>query len=261
MKRLKEFFSKRSTKSEVNIIDDEDYIGKNELKDKITNDLIQTSLIEGYKWIKSRDCFELKTQYGNIRLDIEIWSSFDLNRDMECFTVRPSIYLRHNILHEWFSEFSFKTKSDQKNSWSTGFSLQMLGIQNEIQFLPNLKEYKQDLTKLKSGIEQLVKAIQPYIDIKYLYESETKQMIENPNYNFSNSGIEWVFESLILANNYAKNDYLNLKNRLLNHIEIMHNNDEPNLRAYYSKLEQIIDRLEEIKTPNSTYPQEQNLSS
>ena len=76
-------------------------------------------------------------------------------------------------------------------------------------------------------------------------------MIENKDYFFPNSGVEWIFQSMILANNYSSEDYNDFKIRLIKHIEKLHNNGEPNLTEYYNKLEQIYERLEKIKAPNN----------
>jgi hypothetical protein len=253
--KLKNFFSSFMKNSDI----DKDarkygkHVGKDEITSKIVNNLMHIPLLLDYKWIKSRKCFELKTEFGFKRLDIENWSGFDLDRDIGCVTIRPSMYLRHNILHEWFAEFSFKTKSDQRNSWSVGRSLQMLGLQNEIHFLPDLKDYDKDFNKLCLGIEKLNNAIEPYADLKHLFDSDIKKMIDNKNYEFPRTGVEWIFESMILANNYATEDYGILKVRLVNHIEKMYSDNEPNLIEYYDILDQIFEKLEKIKAPNTRY--------
>lgn len=253
--KLKNIFSRFANDSDLDK-DEKRYdknIGKDDITSKIVRDLMQNPLLAEYKWIKSRKCFELRTEYGFKRLDIENWSGFDLDRDIGCLTIRPSMYLRHNILHEWFAEFSFKTKSDQKNSWSVGRSLQMLGLKNEVHFLPGLKDYDKDFQKLCSGIEKLNAAIEPYTDLKYLFDSDIKRMIDNQDYEFPKTGVEWIFESMILANNYANKNYSDFKVRLVNHIEKMQNDNEPNLREYYDRIEQIFEKLEKIKAPNNKY--------
>ncbi|NME68924.1 hypothetical protein [Flammeovirga aprica] len=73
-------------------------------------------------------------------------------------------------------------------------------------------------------------------------------MIENPDYNFSKTGVEWIFEAMILINNFANEDYDEFKVRIVDHINLMLKNNEPNLIQYHDRLEDIFTKLEKINT-------------
>ncbi|NME72685.1 hypothetical protein [Flammeovirga aprica] len=164
--KLTDFFSRLINGKSV--VNDQRSFDEDCITLKIVSDLKQIPILAKYQWRESRNCFEYKTEYGFNRIAIETSISFDLERGTSCVSIRPSMYLRHNILHDWFSEFSFKSKSDQKESWSVGRSLEMVGLQDEVNFLSGYKNYDQDFQKLYEGIEKLISVIEPYSDIKYL---------------------------------------------------------------------------------------------
>lgn len=229
----------------------EEYVDKSVIIERIAAELIAIPELEDYKWLKSKNQFKLKTDFGNFRLDLENWVSFDVERDEACVTIRPQFFVRHDSLHAWFEEFSFKSKSDQRNTWTVGYSPSMIGLENECNFLRNCADFESDIKSLKLVIGELHKEIISYAELNRVFEGRIKEMINDLNFKFPKSGIEWAFEALILTKNFAPNDYSTFKPRIMNHIEKLHEAEEPNLREYYDRLDLIIDKLEKVKVPNN----------
>jgi hypothetical protein len=246
---ISKLFKKNNSKTDHEKL--EEYVDKTTILERVAKELKQVPELENYNWLKSKNQFKLKTKFGNIRLDLDNWVSVDIDRNEPCIIIRPQVFIRHNFLHTWFEEFSFKSKSDQKNSWTNGFSPEMLGFKDEYNFLRNFKDLEKDISLLKPTVVGLLNEISNFTKPEQIFNAKVQKMINNQDFQFPLNGIEWAFESLILAKNYTQKEYLPLKEKIINHIEILNNNEEPNVREYYSRLYLIINKLEKIKVPNT----------
>lgn len=210
----------------------------------LINDIVENlSLIPYFKEYKYRkkDCsFINRTSDGFDAIELQYWDGFDLKRDSRALVVKPLYLKRFDVLHKWFEKYSFKSLTDQRNSYSVGFDGEMIGGNSEFYFQLDRLNYDKDFIKFKDEVIANSQSVfTKYATPKDLYSYEIFPILQG-NRDLPDVGADWVFEYLKLCKLIDPMNYNKLKDLILKQVEVMYKRGEPNILEYYSNLTHIL---------------------
>lgn len=215
--------------------------------DAIVQRLLEDSFFCDYKFRK-RDCVLRKsTELGCDIIELQFWKGFDLSRNQEALIVKPLYLKRFDVVHQWFEEFSFKSKQDQRDNYSIGFDGKMLGKKSEFCFLLNGKSFNSDFENLKKEIFSCANIVfSHFTAVEDLYEYYVDPIF-NGKVKLPDVGADWIFEYLLITKLVNNDMFEPLLERLVLHARKMYEREEPNIMEYYPKFEEIVDHLRSLK--------------
>lgn len=178
-------------------------------------------------------------------VEFQYWVGFDLDTGTEAFVVKPLYLKRFNTLHEWFEKFSLKSLSDQRDAYSVGFDGGMLGRSSEFKFSLSLTKIDEQYNLFRADVfENASFVFNKFSTLKNLYEYLIPPVLDGTK-RLPMVGAEYLFWYLKLASEIDQKGYDLLKPIVLNHIELLYSNQEPNVSIYYPKVEGIIKFIEQ----------------
>lgn len=215
-----------------------------DLINSIVDDLSTIPYFKEYKYRK-RDCrFIKQTLDGFNAIELQFWDGYDLERDCRALVVNPLYLKRFDVLHKWFEKYSFKSLSDQRNSYSIGFEGKMINATLQFYFRLDEIDFDNDFSKFKDEVmEKSQEIFEKYNSLKDLYDIEIIPILKG-NKELPNVGADWVFEFLKLCVLVNPENYNKLKHIILKQVEVMYERGEPNIIKYYSNLQNILLEIE-----------------
>lgn len=193
---------------------------------------------------KSDNSIICKTDYGYKRVFFEYYNGYDLQRDDLALEIRPHYNIRFNILHKWLEKYSKRTLKDQREGYSIGFCGDMLNFKGEFFFLENRKSYDKDLKMLHHEVVKNANIVfSQYGTLKGYYQHYIGDVLKGIR-DLPDGGFEWTINYLIATKIVAPSDYDTVKELILQRIEFMMQNNEPNTRMYYDDLSVILKDLD-----------------
>lgn len=195
--------------------------------------------------IRKSDCSIIcKTDYGYKRIAFIFYNSYDLSREDLALEITPAYDIRFNILHKWFEKYSKRCLTDQKDSYTVGFTGNMIGGTNEFYFLENKKDYSKDFHILYNEvIRNARKVFTRFSTLNEVYKYCINDVI-NGIREFPDSSFEWTIRYLIVTQLVSPSNYERVKELILQRIEYMMSRNEPNTLMYYNDLPTILKDLE-----------------
>lgn len=161
--------------------------------------------------------------------------------------ITPAYYVKYDALLNWFSKFSFKTKSDQRANYSYGFVGERIGC--NINYFFRLEE---DNRSAINKFHEEVLSCTEYVFTNYgTLPSAYKNRIEpilNEKLELPDVGFEWAMIDLTLCKIVNPDNYSKLKEIIIDRINFLNSRNEPNVAYYYDKIDDIFRYLESLST-------------
>lgn len=209
--------------------------------DKILEDIMSDIFFQDYKYKKSLTALFYKLDDTFLYLGLDHWRDYETEELVFC-----PIYGKHfNILCKWFEKFSFKKLQDQRNNPHMNLSNADLGCEDEnITFKYDLSDYDQKIDYLIKIMKRNITIVaNRYATLEDFYNNEISPIM-NGEKDLIIHGADWIFRDLTLCHLVSPENYPCFKSKILNHIEVMHRFNEPNIERYYEKLDEIISYME-----------------
>lgn len=89
--------------------------------------LLDDEFFENFKLRKKDSSIIKQNSSGFEKVELQNWIDTNHSVSEKGLVILPVYSKRFDILHKWFERFSFKTISDQRDTYSIGFEGQMLG--------------------------------------------------------------------------------------------------------------------------------------
>ncbi len=161
--------------------------------------------------------------------------------------ISPAYDIKYDVLENWFSKFSFRSKSDQKTSYSFGFVGEMIGYNTNYFF-----RLDEDNQSAINKFHEEVLSCTEYVFTNYgTLPSAYKNRIEpilNEELELPINGFDWAMIDLTLCKIVNPNKYSRLKEIILDRIRFLNKREEPNVAYYYDKIDDILRYLESLST-------------
>lgn len=212
--------------------------------DQVASELLEDHYFQKFKFRKYDSSLIQKTKHCIQIINLEHWNCFNIS-----LSIRPHYGVRFELLCKWFEKFSFKSLKDQRNGCYVGFNGQMLGKQNTYEF-PYYEAgqiYKDELKKLRDDIIECSEYVfDEYSTLEKAYQNKITPILEGKQ-KLPGVGADWFFENLTLCKIVHPENYETLKSIHLKHAEKMYERGEPNISAYYERLPEILEYLENLE--------------
>lgn len=210
------------------------------------------SFFSDFKLKKSDKSLIRKFDWGWQRIRLDHYNSFDLERNELALEIKPIYSVRFNIYHKWFEKYSVIDLKDQRDRSTIGFSENMLGKSKYFTgflFLENRKDYELDYETMKNDIlEHASYVFTRFQTLKDVYDYEIGDLLCGNLKRFNNGG-DWIFENMFLARIVLPQNYLKVKEAILERFEAIYNNPytrSSHMEIYHSKASEIISYLESM---------------
>lgn len=213
------------------------------------------SFFSEFKLKKSDKSLIRKFDWGWQRVVLNHYNGFDLGRNGLALEVNPEYEIRFTFLHKWFEKFSFRSLSDQRDTYSIGFNENMLGKSKHFLgflFLESRQDYEQDYEIMKNDILKHASDIfSSFQTINDLYDYKVDSVLKGEK-EFPTSGAEWIFEDLLMTRIVNPVQYDYVKKLILEHADKLRYREhpEPNVTIYYDRIPEIISYLESMPLDN-----------
>ena len=213
------------------------------------------SFFSEFKLKKSDKSLIRKFDWGWQRVVLNHYNGFDLGRNGLALEVNPEYEIRFTFLHKWFEKFSFRSLSDQRDTYSIGFNENMLGKSKHFLgflFLESRQDYEQDYEIMKNDIlKHASDVFSGFQTINDLYDYKVDSVLKGKK-EFPTSGAEWIFENLLMTRIVNPEQYDYVKKLILEHADKLRYREhpEPNVTIYYDRVPEIISYLESMPLDN-----------
>lgn len=205
--------------------------------------LLDDEFFENFKLRKKDSSIIKQNSSGFEKVELQNWIDTNHSVSEKGLVILPVYSKRFDILHKWFERFSFKTISDQRDTYSIGFEGQMLGKKNEYYFALS-ESFRPEWEIFRNDVVANANAIfDKFTSLADLYEYLVYPVITEEKLP-PNVGADWVFEYLLLTKIADKKNYGRAKKVILDRVEEMNKRGEPNIARYYDNLEKILLHLE-----------------
>ena len=212
----------------------------NVLFDQIILELTSDVFFDDFRFRKRDSSFFRKTALGKDIIMLDHW------KDGDNLIVYPQYLVRFDSLRIWFEKFSFKTKIDQRDGVYVGFSGEMLGSQGKFCFELNKSNYSVEINRLTTCLKSNGTLVfNAYSSLEKAYDMEIEPIL-NGTKELPDIGADWFFENLTLCRLVHPENYERLKEIHLKQARYMYDRGEPNITAYYDRLDEILTYLENL---------------
>lgn len=208
-------------------------------------------LFSEFKLKKSDKSLVRKFDWGWQRVLLDHYNSIDIERNELALQVTPYYDVRFNILHEWFEKFSHTSHKDLKDRFSIRFDEQNLGKSKffwGFYFLESRIDYDLDYENMKIDIlEHASFVFNRFHTINDLYDYKVVPILEGKK-DFSSSGVEWIFQYLLMTRIVNSENYAHVKEMILKHVDTMRTREHPelNVMRYYGMFPEILSYIESM---------------
>lgn len=211
--------------------------------EQIVDDLRKLDFFSEFKFRKRDNSLYRKTDWGWQGINLRHWRG-DENKYM---CLRPVYKVRFNVLHKWYEGIGFKMLQDQRDTPTRIWGGQDFEEQAEFTFRYDMHGYNHDFNNFAKVLTYCAEEIfSKYSTLESLYELNIQSVLDGKQ-EFPDVGMDWFFNDIALCKLVAPEEYDNLKQRLMHHLEWMRGRREPNLAHYYDRLDEIFHTIETIK--------------
>lgn len=215
----------------------------NKVTEQLAIYLLEDEFFAKYILRKNDSTIINKQPTGYEKVELQNWIDTNYSSGKKELVILPVYLKRFNVLHKWFEKFSFKTISDQRDSYSIGFEGLMLGKKNEYRFSIT-ENVSAEWEVFRSDVVANAKYVFNKItNLADLYDYLVYPVITGEK-ALPNVGADWVFEYLLLTRIVDEKNYDRVKQLVLERVEEMNNRREPNIERYYKDLGKILVYLE-----------------
>ncbi|MDE5813823.1 MAG: hypothetical protein K2H72_06010 [Muribaculaceae bacterium] len=233
----------RNLKETINILIRNKNIIMNDsdiLFDQIILELTSDVFFVDFRFRKRDNSFCRKTALGKDIIMLDHWI------DGYNLIIYPQYLVRYDSLRKWFEKFSFKTKRDQRDGVYVGFSGELLGSQDKYSFELNKSNYLIEINRLRTCLKSNGTLVfNAYSSLEKAYNLEIEPIFDGIK-ELPDIGADWFFENLTLCRLVHPENYERLKEIHLKQARYMYDRGEPNITAYYDKLDEILTYLENL---------------
>ena len=208
-----------------------------ELFQLIVERLKTEPFLKGFKFRKRDSSFI--QQEGGLRRHIELdhWTKDGV------LIVYPIYMVRFDILLKWFEPYNVKSRQAQQDNPSIGFTGNMLGRQDK--FMISEANLECDYSKLCGTLADCSGIVfQSYTSLRDMFNREIIPILEGKR-ALPDVGADWAFKYLTLTRIVSPEDYPAGKELVLAQVQKMANRHEPNVIDYFSRLDEIINVMEQ----------------
>lgn len=211
---------------------------------EIISELMRDNYFSKYKFRKRDMRIYIQTRYGKQYVDFDYWMNpYSIESSL---VVYPQYMVRFEVLEKWFEKFSVKPLQVQRDSYTSGFSGNMIGEHDEFIFLCDRSNYSEQLKKLVNTVKRCSEySFSKFNSLKDLYEYWITPVLERKK-SLPATGAEWVFEYLTLCKIINPQRYQQFKNMVRTHVGEMNARKEPNIIEYYDNFDKIISYMENL---------------
>ncbi len=162
--------------------------------------------------------------------------------------IAPAYYVRYDALENWFSKFSFKSKSDQRSSYSFGFVGETIGYNTNYFFRLDDSDNKSAINKFHEEVLSCTEYVfTNYGTLSLAYKNRIEPIL-NGELELPDGGFDWAMIDLTLCKIVNPDNYNKLKEIIIDRINFLNNRKEPNVAYYYDKIDDILRHLESLST-------------
>ncbi len=193
--------------------------------------------LNGFKFRKRDSSFI--QQEGGLRRHIELdhWNKEGV------LIVYPIYMVRFDILLKWFEPYNVKSPQTQQDNPSIGFTGNMLGRQDEFRITEST--FEQDYTTLRDSLAECSDMVfSSYSSLREMYDRVIIPILEGKR-ALPDVGADWAFKYLTLTRMVSPKDYAAVKALVLAQVHKMADRHEPNIMDYISRLDEIINVMEQ----------------
>lgn len=213
---------------------------KKELFKTIISDILSDDFFSDCKFVKSENTFVIRNGENHLSTELEHWRDYE---DESC-VIRP-LYGRHfDILSKWFEKFCVRKLLYQRLGSHIMFDNEDFGQENEITFKYDFSDYEEKfqqlLPMLKNNISTIATQYTTLND--YYYKIVVPEITGEKE--LPNVGADWLFRYLTSGFLVDRDNYPILKKKILERVEWMHGRNEPNVKLYYDRMDEIISYME-----------------
>ena len=217
----------------------------NKTAEKVASYLLEHEYFVDFKLRKRDSSLIKKFPTGHEVVELQNWIDKNHSSGKQELVIYPVYGKRFDVLHKWFEKFSFKTMSDQRDSYSVGFSGVMLGKTNEYRF-PLSETPSVEWDVFRNDVVCNAKYVfEKYTTLEDVYKYLVHPLVVGGK-TPPDVGAEWVFEYLLLTKIVDSENYGRVKAVIMDQVEKMHQRREPNIERYYERFDEITSYLEEL---------------
>lgn len=193
--------------------------------------------LNGFKFRKRDSSFI--QQEGDLRRHIELdhWNKEGV------LIVYPIYMVRFDILLKWFEPYNVKLPQTRQDNPSIGFTGNMLGRQDKFRITEST--FEQDYTTLRDSLSECSDMVfSSYSSLREMYDRVIIPILEGMR-ALPDVGADWAFKYLTLTRIVSPKDYAAVKALVLAQVHKMADRHEPNIMDYISRLDEIINVMEQ----------------
>jgi len=193
--------------------------------------------LNGFKFRKRDNSFIQQEKGLRRHIELDHWTKDGV------LIVYPIYMVRFDILLKWFEPYNVKSRQDQQDYYSVGFTGNMLGRQDK--FTISEANLECDYSKLCFTLANCSGIVfQSYTSLRDIFDREIIPRLEGKR-ALPDVGADWAFMYLTLTRIVSPEDYPAVKELVLAQVHKMANRHEPNVIDYFSRLDEIISVLEQ----------------
>ena len=211
------------------------------LLDKIIDEMTKDNYFNNFQIKRKVMSFVQRTEYGKNIILIDHWKNCDSQ-----LVVYPIYIVRYEKLSVWFEKFSFKSLKDQRNNGYVSFSGEMLHTDDKFYFYKDESNFIKEVKKLTECVKKSSRTVfNAYSSLEKAYNMEIEPILSGTK-ELPDIGADWFFENLTLCRLVHPENYERLKEIHLKQARYMYDRGEPNITAYYDRLDEILTYLENL---------------
>ncbi len=228
-------------------------LNSRELLAEIVEKLSDEPFMEGFKYLKSKRAFKLKTTDGWYMIDLfpsrvpswQVVSTSDKEVMTDILSIEPIASRRFNLIMDWLYKLLVKHGIDRTNDCASAWcKAKEHGYDSDYLFGLDKCNFEQEYNRLRTCISGLARSITTeYITLEQLYKKTVYPFFKQDPDPYKN-GFDWVFEDLYLSRLVDIDNYNNLKKIMMRHLDELKKRGEPNYIKAEHLIPEIIEALE-----------------
>lgn len=196
-----------------------------------------------FKFLKSKNTFRQKTEFGFYDIQLYLHKSYDLKREGQALEIHPIYGVRFDITMKWFEKFSFKSLSDQRNNPTVFTDGAGVNSFSKFYFLDSGQDFNSDFLNFRKAVTSISESYFSKYKTLNDYFLHDVLPILNREREMRDGGADWIFEYLTAVKLCDVERFDEMTAMLKNQIEFMRNRNEPNVTEYYEKFDIIFKEL------------------
>lgn len=208
--------------------------------ERVIDKLKEDEYFDKFTYRKRDRSFILKTTLGKDRISLVTYNSYPE------YIIEPIYLIRFDILRKWFEKYSFMTLQDQRDGYYVGFTGRMLGVKSWFEFERDGANFDEVFAQLKDCVISTSKDVfERYSTLEKAYTLQIQPILDGTK-NLIDTGADWLFENLTLCRLVHPERYEELKKIHLDQAKMMNDRNEPNIRHYYDRMDEILSYMENL---------------